>query len=102
MAKLVGGAGWVVVGGATPPWRWVSFIPTKPSTPISRTARTTPITVRRPRGLRRNRLDEEALPLTFTRLCRNVTPGWRLPQESRHGKFGQPNQHIEDGHERPE
>src|ERR1700753_1175825 len=29
-------------------------------------------------------------------------PGWRLPEESRHGKFGQPNQHIEDGHERPE
>jgi hypothetical protein len=52
--------------------------------------------------LRRNRLDEEALPLTFTRLCGNVTPGWGLPQESRHGKFGQPNQHIEDGHERPE
>lgn len=68
MAKLVGGAGWVVVGGAAPSWCWVSFNPTKPSTPISRTARTTPITVRRPRGIRRGRLDEETLPLTFTRL----------------------------------
>jgi hypothetical protein len=88
MAKLVGEAAWVVVGDPAPFWWWVNFIPTKPSTPISRTPRTTPITVRRPRGLRRNPLDEETLPLTFTRLCRNVTPGWRLPQKSRHGKVG--------------
>jgi hypothetical protein len=35
----------------------------------SRMASTIPITVRRPREVRRNRLDEETLPpLTFTRL----------------------------------
>ena len=75
MAKLVGEAAWVVVGDPAPFWCWVNFIPTKPSTPISRTPRMAPITIRRPRGLRRSPLDEETLPLTFTRLCRNVTLG---------------------------
>ena len=79
MANLVGGAGWVLVWGGALSWRWVSLSPTKPSTPISRTARMAPIKIRRPRGLRRNRLDEEAFPPTFTRVCGNVAPGVRAP-----------------------
>src|ERR1700740_3058120 len=99
MPTLVGEAAWVVVGDPARFWCWVNFIPTKPSTPISRTPRTTPITVRRTRGMRRCPLYEETLPLTFTRLCRNANLGWRLPQEFWHGKFGQPYQHIEDGND---
>src|SRR6516164_4184864 len=67
MAKYVGvGGGWVV-GGDPLLWPLISFIPPKVA-PISRTARTTPITVRRPRGTCIGRLDEETSPLTFTRL----------------------------------
>src|SRR5262249_48425805 len=80
MAKFSGGAGGLADGDA--PWSPAnSFTPAKASTPASTMARTTTITGRRPRGMRRNRLAEGTLrlPLTASRFAargQNVRPGW--------------------------
>jgi hypothetical protein len=45
--------------------------------------------------MRRNRLDEETLPLTFTRLWQKCHARVVTTKGSWHGKFGQRYQHIE-------
>src|ERR1700758_2984242 len=95
MAKLDGGEEWAVLCAGALSWPRISLTPAKPSAPISRAASTTPTTPRFPPG-NRNRLDEETLPLTISRLSRNVAQGAGLRQETSPDKFGQRTQLIED------